>query len=995
MFAIRRTHSRLPPLSGLVLLLVIHGTVAASPSRPSPQTKSRAADEAGLMDNVHQLGMRPDGKELWTSTLERHIVVVNIESPDYPIAGELHLPGNSSHPISEITFSPDSRYAYVTDSLQCTLEPNCPALGFGDLNRVLVIDTASKTIVRIIPLPAPYSPTGSHTIAPDARFLYLTVTDYQRDGLYKLDLQTGEMAAFLEIPGTNFVTVASDGKHLFVTRGWDLNAPPPNLLSVVDTDTFQMTASVAVGTKPWFVAISPDQTKAYVANMLSNNVSVVDLSDLGAMRVTATVGVTGQPKGTVVTADGKRVYVGIFRDASGNGAYGPGLTVSVVDAETNQYEKDVRVGEEPASLVIDPQGARVFVSDGNANGLRPAQAHVIDAARAVYQRQIVVRQAGFYTPTGIDVTPDGSRLFVICEARKTLAAIDAASGAVLAAYAVDPRAVKVSRDGRTVYVYSARQPGDGHGRFFAIDTDSLQVLRSLDLGVITTHSPWDSIVYRIAMNSGETTAYLAGGDGDEVIVVDLVLQRVVSRIWVGAEGNRFIAPARGIVITPDDKRVFVSSCLAQKVSVIDTVTNSIIASVPVPDCPSEVKISADGKRVFIHRQFATTMMTVLDADTFAVVKHVAFPPSVHAVLDFYLSADERWLYSLCFDPNWVMVYDISEANTWGVVTSLIKTRLDPFNGVVTADRSVLYVTDFSSDAISALDIGTYQVTRTIALPPVLVIVHPASMAVAAGSVASFTASADGAPTPTVRWQTSADNGATWSDIGGASETTYSVTVSAADHGKQYRAVFTNTRGTAVTKPAALSVLAVLSVSPSSGSIAGGTVVTVTGTGFTVGATSVSIGGNAARDTVVTASSRLTAVTPPGPIGAAAVTVTTASGTVSVPGGFTYFSPFTDDPLLPGTTPVKRIHIVELRQQIDTIRTGLGLVPFAWTDMTIVARVTAAGATHVNELRAALKEAYVAAGRTPPLYTDPTLAPGSTVIRVVHLAELRAAVLALQ
>jgi YVTN family beta-propeller protein len=667
-----------------------------------------------MMDNVHQLGVRPDGKELWTSTSERHIVIVNIESPNYSIVGEIHLPGNSSHPISQVTFSPDSRYAYLTDALQGVYETNCTSLNFGDLNRVLVIDTASKSVASIIPMQSPYSPTGSHAVTPDGKYLYLTVWDGQQEGIYKLDLQNQQMVGFLEVSGANFITLSSDGRYLYVTRGWNVPGPPPNLFSVIDTSSFQVISTVSVGNKPWYAAITPDGRKAYIANELSNNVTVVDLS---TMQVKATVAVGGSPKGIAITLDSKKAYVGNMRDLSGIGAYGPGTTVSLIDAERDLFVKDIQVGIEPASVVIDPCGTRVFVSDGNANGLQPAEVHVIDTTNDVYQRSIIVRKVAFYTPTGIDATPDGRRLFVISEARETLLAIDTTTRTIIASFAIAPRAVKISRSGQYVYVYSARYLPSGQGRFFIIDTNSLQILKSVDLGLITTHYPWDSIAYRIVLNSTETTAYLAGGDGDEVIVVDLVQDKVVTRIWVGAEGNKFIVPARGIAITPDDRKVFVSSSLAQKVSVIDTATNTIIATIPVANCPSEVEISQDGKRVYIQHQFTTVLMTIVDTETYTVIKSVDFPNMVHAALDFFLSPDERYVYTICFDPNWVMVYDMMETNPGKVVKAVIKTRLDPFNVAVTADKRFLYVTNFTSDSISVIDTQTNQVVDTITLEP--------------------------------------------------------------------------------------------------------------------------------------------------------------------------------------------------------------------------------------------------------------------------------------
>jgi hypothetical protein len=69
---------------------------------------------------------------------------------------------------------------------------------------------------------------------------------------------------------------------------------------------------------------------------------------------------------------------------------------------------------------------------------------------------------------------------------------------------------------------------------------------------------------------------------------------------------------------------------------------------------------------------------------------------------------------------------------------------------------------------------------------------------------------------------------------------------------------------------------VTSVSPSSGSAAGGTSVTITGTTFT-GATSVTFGGTAATSFSVVNATTITATVPAGAAGDASVIVTTPAG----------------------------------------------------------------------------------------------------------------------
>jgi hypothetical protein len=76
------------------------------------------------------------------------------------------------------------------------------------------------------------------------------------------------------------------------------------------------------------------------------------------------------------------------------------------------------------------------------------------------------------------------------------------------------------------------------------------------------------------------------------------------------------------------------------------------------------------------------------------------------------------------------------------------------------------------------------------------------------------------------------------------------------------------------------------VSPNSGTTAGGTAVTITGTNFAAGA-SVTIGGTAAANVVVVNGTTITATTPAGSAGAVAVTVTVNGQSGSLANGYTY------------------------------------------------------------------------------------------------------------
>jgi probable HAF family extracellular repeat protein len=101
--------------------------------------------------------------------------------------------------------------------------------------------------------------------------------------------------------------------------------------------------------------------------------------------------------------------------------------------------------------------------------------------------------------------------------------------------------------------------------------------------------------------------------------------------------------------------------------------------------------------------------------------------------------------------------------------------------------------------------NTSAATLTVQSAPV-VKTNPSDQTVTVGQTATFTAAASGNPTPTVQWQVSSDGGKTFTNLSGATSTTLKLNnATAAMNGNEYRAVFTNSIGTAKTSAAKLTV----------------------------------------------------------------------------------------------------------------------------------------------------------------------------------------------
>lgn len=102
--------------------------------------------------------------------------------------------------------------------------------------------------------------------------------------------------------------------------------------------------------------------------------------------------------------------------------------------------------------------------------------------------------------------------------------------------------------------------------------------------------------------------------------------------------------------------------------------------------------------------------------------------------------------------------------------------------------------------------------------------------------------------------------------------------------------------------------------------------------------------------------------------------------------------FTDD-ITAGLTPIRAVHIQEIRDRIDVQRARLGLGAVAWTG-ALAPQQTAILAVHISEARAALDSLHDAIPLTRPTYTDPLLGV-DVPIRRVHIIQLRQALLTIE
>jgi YVTN family beta-propeller protein len=108
-------------------------------------------------------------------------------------------------------------------------------------------------------------------------------------------------------------------------------------------------------------------------------------------------------------------------------------------------------------------------------------------------------------------------------------------------------------------------------------------------------------------------AYVSNGESSTVSVIDTATNTVVATIPVGT------GPA-GLAVTSNGTRVYVAT--GDTVSVIDTMTNAVIAVVPLGSGAGNVAVNPAGTRVYVTHSgelSAAGTVSVIDATTNTVI----------------------------------------------------------------------------------------------------------------------------------------------------------------------------------------------------------------------------------------------------------------------------------------------------------------------------------------------------------------------------------------
>lgn len=285
---------------------------------------------------AHNVQVSPDGKSIWVTAnaigssghggqktaanVDDELIVIDPRTDT--VIKRISM-GKDNH-LSHIVLSRDGKFAYAASQ---------------EKNMVTEVDTQNYAVTRTYSLRAGSGPHGMR-LSPDGRLAILALLEGKEMGI--LDLQSG-MTEYIPLPGAAVQTAATpDGKYA-LSSVYD-----PAGIAAYDFATkktrFVPLPSEAKG--PAQIYSSADSQKIYIADQgvyfKKEAGSTVYELDLQEMKVARSIPVGKAPHGVVLSADNSRLYVTNLESDD----------VSVVDLQNGREIARIPVGDAPNGISV-------------------------------------------------------------------------------------------------------------------------------------------------------------------------------------------------------------------------------------------------------------------------------------------------------------------------------------------------------------------------------------------------------------------------------------------------------------------------------------------------------------------------------------------------------------------------------------------------------------------------------------------------------------------
>jgi YVTN family beta-propeller protein len=316
-----------------------------------------------------------------------------------------------------------------------------------DSDTISVVNAHTYAVIDTIALEYQSRPLALVS-SPDGRRVYVALSD--KDAVGVVDTWTLEVVENIPVGDQPIaLAITPDGSRLFVSN---FTPPPPNALpisgtvSVIDTASSSVIATLPVGVFPVGVAVKPDGSSVYVCSEFllstgpqlfdSGGLFEFDVDTLVQLDFVQTPGV--RPVDVTFSANGQQAFVAAFFLPIPPPPAPADPTLSLPDKylviNTNQNTigtEVLDVGLGSAEVVIGGQGGRfAYISNFGSEDVAgdSFDISVIRTANGNVEPRIPVGS----DPAGMAVSPDGDFVYVSNAESDELSVIDTSINAVIA-----------------------------------------------------------------------------------------------------------------------------------------------------------------------------------------------------------------------------------------------------------------------------------------------------------------------------------------------------------------------------------------------------------------------------------------------------------------------------------------------------------------------------------------------------------------------------------
>lgn len=280
-------------------------------------------------------------------------------------------------------------FAHTTRKLYC---PNQAE------DNIAVVELDAHVVIKYVNVGISPTNDAPHFIVTGQHHWYVSLIGSGQ--VWKFDIHTDTLVGTATVAGAPaLLSLTPDGSKLYVSQ---FMTSSTNRVAVINTETMMVSGTISVWTMPHGMRMNNAGTRLYVANMMSDNISVIDVAT-DTVVATVPVAFDAQPFGPTkympmeVAVSPDDNFFAVTCSAWDE--------VRLFNAHTLTLVDSFQVGDQPWHLQFSPNGEWCYVTNRLGNSvsvLHLPMRHVMNT----------ITSTAFAYPHGCDVSEDGRYTFV-------------------------------------------------------------------------------------------------------------------------------------------------------------------------------------------------------------------------------------------------------------------------------------------------------------------------------------------------------------------------------------------------------------------------------------------------------------------------------------------------------------------------------------------------------------------------------------------------------